>query len=105
MDFVAELDPEFARMVADFLRLLHEALIAFLDEIVAGSGPKTPRITGGDFPAVGGAPEHREHFDAQFGDEVEELQDIIFRPLLDLSGRLLRDVGGNERTNGRRLRP
>ena len=49
----------------------HEPVIAFLVEIATVRGsPESPRITGGQFPAVGNAPEHRQNLDAQLGAEI-----------------------------------
>ena len=57
VDFMGEIDAEFVRVGANLGGLLDEALLAFLEEIVARPGPETPRITGGHFPAERHAPE------------------------------------------------
>ena len=62
MDFVSQENAKRAGVLAHRSGLFHEALLAFLDQVIISALPETPGITGGQFPSVGYAPEHRNHF-------------------------------------------
>lgn len=83
VDLVTEINTQAVGVLADALRFVDEAFLAFSDEIVARAFPEAPRIAGGDFETKGSAPEHGNDFDAQLGAEVEEAEDVILSPLLD----------------------
>src|SRR5688572_33221366 len=83
-------------MIAKLGRLLHKALLAFLDEVEPAAGPKSPRVTGRDFPAERDAPEHRQRFHAEISGKIDQLQQILLVKLLDLVRRRLGDFTMNE---------
>lgn len=71
MDLVGEDNAEGRRVVADSLRLDHEALISLGDEIVVRAFREPPWVAGRDFPAPSRAPEHGYDLDVELGAEVE----------------------------------
>ena len=86
VNLVAKLDPELAGVVADLPRFLHETLLPFLEQIISRPRPKSPRIPGRQFPAESDAPKHRHDLDLQFGEEIQQAQDVLLRPRFDLVG-------------------
>lgn len=58
-------------MSADLGCLRHEALLAFHDKVVIVATPEAPWVSGGDLPAEGDSPEHRDDLDAELGTEIE----------------------------------
>ena len=67
MDFVAQLQAQAVGMLAQLGRLLDEALLTFLDQIKAGTTPEAPRVTTGQLPSKGHAPEHGHGLHAKIG--------------------------------------
>ena len=67
VDFVCETDAEAVGVRANLGRLFNETLLTGLDEVEARPSPETPRIAGGQLPAVGDAPKHRQNLQAQLG--------------------------------------
>ncbi len=105
MDLVGEDDPAGIRLGADLRGLLHEPLLTFLDQVEVVTLPESPRIPAGDLPSEGDAPEGREDLDAELDRQVEQLDQVVLRPGLDLDRRFLRHVGRNERPDARAARP
>ena len=105
MNFVAEEDAERLGLLADPGRLLDEAVLSFFEEVEVAALPESPRITGGELPAEGHAPKHRDDLDPEFGAQIQQPQDVILGPLLDFVRRLLRHIGGDERPDGRAAGP
>ena len=83
VDFVCETDAEAVGVCANLGRLFNETLLTGLDEVEARPSPETPRIAGGQFPAVGDAPKHRQNLQAQLGAQIHQAQDVRLVPLLE----------------------
>ncbi len=105
VNLVGEIDAELASVFPYSLRFDHETFLAFFDEVVAGAAPEAPGIAGGNFPAKSRAPEHRDDSDAEFGAEIEQVENVILSPLLDFPRRLLSHLGRNKGPDGRAVGP
>src|ERR1017187_3298235 len=97
VDFMAEEDAERFGMLADLGRLLDEPVLSFFEEVIVAALPESPRITGGELPTEGHAPEHWDDLHVKLSAEIEQANDVILRPLLDFISGLLGDVGGDKR--------
>src|SRR5258706_4081251 len=92
-------------MLSQFGGLFYKAILAFFEKIIIGSLPKSPRIAGRQFPAKSRTPEHRHDLHAQLCAEIQQREQIIFSPALDLFWRFFGNFGWKEGANGRAAGP